>query len=187
VKQRAQCAQPRTNPVPAFPLWPRHYPFLLITIGAQPVCPKSTAWCLSFAFSSSGPRAGCLLGSPPWCSFLQQVLIRGWALRSPHSPTAAISSSLTQPTPNSKPQLHSSGISLGGHIWAKRGENISPDPWPCLQAWPTVHHGPGKCHLPLDLGPTARPRGCCHFCQRGEVIIVQPLPSGHVPQSSRGA
>lgn len=37
------------------------------------------------------------------------------------------------------------------------------------------------------LGPVDFPWGRCYFCQRGEVIIAQPLPAGRPLQPSRGA
>lgn len=49
-----------------------------------------------------------------------------------------------------------------------------------LRAWETVTSFPA-------LEPAACPRGHCYFCQRGEVIIAQPLPAGRALQPRKGA
>lgn len=143
----------------------------------------------------SGP-APLFFGAPPWGSVsrgLDSVITPpSYSLhpaRPPHHPTLCLpptQHSASDAGPWVFQELHISRTGLGRHTWVWRAGRghcrlVFPAGSACvLRAWETATSSPA-------LGPVVCPWGRCYFCQRGEVIIAQPLPAGRALQPGRGA
>ena len=134
-------------------------------------------------------------GAPPWGrvsrgldSGVTPPSYRLHPARPPHHPTLCL-----PPTQHSSSdagpwvfqELHASRTGLGRHVRVWRAGGRCPLVFSAgracvLRAWEMATSSPA-------LGPVACPRGRCYFCQRGEVIIAQPLPAGRALPPGRGA